>query len=144
VFNADLEDPYNDCLQQHIDQGFSWRPGSASFYTLVDAGNLPVEIRLADQVNLRPDAQRAILVPFTVSPIERIGVSDLVRDEFVDLAKGDYALVFETGLEDEGAEWPTEWCRLTFIRDNAVEGRILRADASMSPSYPLLMDARPA
>ena len=32
VVRPGVQGPYNDCTQEHIDQGFSWREGSISFY----------------------------------------------------------------------------------------------------------------
>ena len=35
VFASALKDPYNDWTDQHISQGFTWRPGSVSFSSMV-------------------------------------------------------------------------------------------------------------
>jgi hypothetical protein len=49
-------------------QGFTRRPGTVSFATLGDLGDLRVEVRLADGLDVLPTAVRAIVVPFAVSP----------------------------------------------------------------------------
>jgi hypothetical protein len=137
VDDAGLHETYNAWRQQHIDQGFSWRPGSVSFRTLRDVGNQKVTVRRANQINVRPDAQRVILVPFTVSPPGRIGISDLMEDQFINMPGGSYSLLFETGYDDDG----DIWCDLTFVPGAPATAQVLRADAALSPSYPLLMEA---
>jgi Competence protein J (ComJ) len=139
VIDEGLNESYNAWRQQHIDQGFSWRPGSVSFRTLRDVGNQSVTVRRADQTNPRPDAQRSILVPFTVSPPGRLANSDLMEDQFINMPGGSYSLLFETGYDVDSEIW----CDLTFVPGAPATAQILRADAVLSPSYPLLMEAEP-
>jgi hypothetical protein len=46
VFRSRLEHPFNDWTPRHVKQGFSWRPGSVSFATLVESGPHSVEVRV--------------------------------------------------------------------------------------------------
>ena len=140
VTDGEPGEAYNRWQRQHVGQGFAWRPGSVSFATLEDAGDQRVEVQFANEVSLRPDAERAILVPFTVSASEHIGISNMVEDQFLEVPAGKYALVFQTGYGDNGILWST----LTFVPENNCEAEILRADEGLTPAYPLLMNADPA
>ena len=68
VFDESTAPVPNDWREQHVAQGFTWRPGTVSFATLGDLGNLRVEVRVAEDLDVLPDAVRAIVVPFAVSP----------------------------------------------------------------------------
>lgn len=140
LFDPSLQNPFNDWRPQHVAQRFSWRPESVSFGTLQEGGVLRVEVRLVKEIGLRADAKRAILVPFSVGPSGLIEVAGLDTGKQVNVPEGNYALVFETGYNDDD----TMWCRLTFVPSDSVQAEILRADSEMSPSSPLLMEARPA
>lgn len=133
----------NDWREQHVAQGFTWRPGTVSFATLGDLGDLRVEVRVADDLDVLPEAVRAIVVPFAVSPPGSVGLSDTVDEVTTRVPPGEYALLCEMGYlsEEEGEE--AEWCRLTFAPRRDVQPEILRADELLSPEYPLLMEADP-
>lgn len=72
VFDETVAPLPNDWREQHVAQGFAWRPSTVSFATLGDLGDLRVEVRVADELDVLPDAVRAIVVPFTVSPPGRV------------------------------------------------------------------------
>jgi hypothetical protein len=158
VHNYGLEYPFNDLRDQHIAQGFSWRPGSVSFKPLNLSFCLAVEVWLEDKVYLRPDTVRAILVPFSITSSEGVVITDVTAadpgDEVVLIPEGEYALVFETGFREEYRNNPEyrgedidmlpTWCRFTFVPGEGVQAAILRVDAELSPVYPLLMEAQPA
>ena len=143
VWDATAAPVPNDWREQHVAQGFSWRPGTVSFSTLEDLGTLKVEVRVGDELSLWPDAMRAIVVPFAVSPPGRVDLSDTATDVTTHVAPGEYALLCEMGYlsREEGEE--AEWCRLTFVPGGNVRPEILRADEALSPQYPLLMEAVP-
>jgi hypothetical protein len=140
VFNPNLQNPFNDWQPQHIAQGFSWRPGSVSFGTLEDSGVIHIEIVQAQNISLDNDSKIAILVPFSVSENNSVEISSIGSGQTVEIPNGNYALVFEIGYS-ANAEM---WCRFTFVPKADVQADILIADSSLSPSSPLLMDARPA
>jgi len=123
---------------QHFEQGFSWSPGNVSFGTITDAGIQRVEVRTADEIELKPTAKRAIVVPFSVSSSSRIIVTNIYAIQMIDFVPaGSYALIFETGDDDE------LWCRLTFVRSETAEPAVLIADDELSLTTPLLMEAEP-
>jgi len=65
VFPAGVSDPFNDWTEQHLAQGFSWRPESVSFATLSEAGVHSVDVVVTDSPNEPArNAQRVIEVPF--------------------------------------------------------------------------------
>ena len=133
----------NDWSARHVAQGFAWRPGTVAFGTLGDVGDLRVEVRVAGDPEALPDAARAIVVPFSVSPPGHVTLSDCVNEETVGVPAGEDALFFEIGglKEERGQE--AEWCRLSFVPGGDVQPEILRADAELSPQYPLLMEPDP-
>ena len=157
VFNASLrqEETYHTITDQTLAQGFSARPGSLYFSTLGDCMWITIEVWVAessDEIHLRPETVRAILVPFSV---DRGGVKithtlGLVEGH-VYISEGNYALLFELQLRDdvgylnspkyqENVEggFTEEWCHLTFYpRENSVQPEILRLDAWSAPTYPI-------
>jgi hypothetical protein len=50
VFASSLKQPFNDWSDQHVSQGFAWRPGSVSFRSVVEAGRHSIEIDEANHV----------------------------------------------------------------------------------------------
>jgi hypothetical protein len=148
VFDAGLEYQFNDWTDQHWAQGFSWRPGTVSFRTMNDWGGASL-IKVLDDEKLvpTPDAQRAIVVPFSIGPAGTFTVATFTDMQKLMLPSGNYALLFETGFgekREEDDETPM-WFKLTFVSSaSRVEPRILVADSELSPKYPLLMTAEPA
>ena len=100
-------------------------------------------MRVADNLDVLPEAVRAIVVPFAVLPLGRVELSNTVDDVTTRVPPGYYALLCETGYlsEEEGEE--AEWCRLTFAPRRDVQPEILRAGELPSPRYPLMMEADP-
>jgi hypothetical protein len=147
--------------QQHLSQGFAWSPAEVDFYVDFNKNQLEAcgglfEVYLANQIEVASDSTRAVLVPFTVG--ERgINVSDVVGS-YVDIPipKGHYALLFELKPRDDIEYLNSEqyqcnieagfielFCRLTFVLQESVVSEVLRSDEYLSPSYPLLMEAKP-
>ena len=139
IFDESTAPVPNDWGEQHVAQGFAWRPGTVSFATLGDLGDLRVEVHIADDLDVLPDSVRAIVVPFAVSPPGRVGLSDTVNELTTRVSPGEYALLCEIGYLSEEAEW----CRLTFVLSRDTQPEVLRADKLMSPEHPLLMEADP-
>lgn len=156
IYDASLssQDTFHAVTQQTLAQGFSRRPRSYHFSTLGDCMNLRIEVWLADQqeeVELRTDAVRAIMVPFSVSEAG-IMIADFMGlvEQLIWLTQGEYALVFEIKLRNDAeylnssryqenleGGWTEEWCYLTFYpRVEPVQPEILRVDAWSSPPYP--------
>jgi hypothetical protein len=166
VYVVNADDPDATTLyfeEQHYRQGFAWSPHDAEFDVdlsfrlreLECIGGL-FEVHLADQIELAPDSERAILLPFTVGK-EGIYVCDVgSHPTSISIPEGHYALLFELKERDDpeylnSAEYQHNlegnfieiWCRLTFVPQEVVEPAILRVDEYLSPTYPLLMEAEP-
>ena len=133
----------NDWTERHVAQGFTWGPGTVSFGTLGDVGDLRVEVQVAGDPEARPDAARAIVVPFSASPPGHVTLSDCVNEEAVGVPAGEYALLCEMGYSSKQKGQEEEWCRLSFVPTRDVRPEVLRADTELSPRYPLLMEADP-
>jgi hypothetical protein len=156
IYDPILEFPGNDWDDRHVEQGFTWRPFSVSFRTFGSDDDCEVEIWDASEISIQPNAVRAIVVPFSASMSGSVAITSALHTPKLELKliPDEYALVFEYGLREEYWQNPEyqepyalfvpTWCRLTFIPDRSVEPQILRADSDLSPSYPLLMEARPA
>jgi hypothetical protein len=137
VFNPDLESPFNDWTEQHVRQGFSWRPGSVSFRTLSADGDLEVTSVVGERP-VAPEARRAIVVPFSCTG-SKVEVSTIADSAGVDLPRGEYALRFEHWTDAGGMH-----CRLVFTPSENVKACVLTADEALQPQEPLLMVATPA
>ncbi len=66
VYNVNLTNPFNDWTENHVIQGFSWRPKSVSFGLPNDPIEARVSILSDTKINPKPIALRAILVPFVI------------------------------------------------------------------------------
>jgi hypothetical protein len=171
IFDASLnyEDTYgvSDLL---FAQGFSWRPGCYNLATFTRCFNLTVEVWLADkeeEVTLRDDSLRAILLPFWVPATGlMIDDSDMLAQQRIELAEGEYAMLCELKLRNDqdyleseryqgyvDGGFTEESCYLTFYpRKEPVQPEILRLDTRSSfpswlqdygvlnPTYPLSME----
>jgi len=138
VFNGDLSDPFNDWTAAQVAQGFSWRPGSVSFQTRIEAGPVAVDVKTATDAPPLSGI-RVISVPFTVSKAGEVEVASIADGQVLTIPPGDYQLLFETGDGEPG-----HWCRLTFVPGGAMTPRIIRFDAEIVPPDRLIMDAEPA
>jgi len=143
-----LDRPFNDWRDEHIAQGFSWRPGSVSFSTFAE-GKLDVCIRFQEERTYRLDALRTIEVPFTVPAYTLIEVESMCdKRAAIDLDVGHYRLIFEHGYNSPPDPFHANedmWADFTFIPVPVpVEPRIVRADPTLSPPTSLLMTADPA
>jgi hypothetical protein len=180
IFHTDLdnEDTYaitNLLFTQMFTQGFSLGHGSYNLGTFTRCFNLTVEVWLADkaeEIQIRDDSLRAILLPFWV-PAIGLMVDDFERREQhrIELAEGEYAMLYELKLRNEQEYLESEQyqddvdggiteesCYLTFYpRTEPVQPEILRLETSSSfppwlqgyhilnPTYPLsIEDAGPA
>jgi hypothetical protein len=139
VCDPAIEKPFNDWQPQHIRQGFAWRPGSVSF-AVYDTDAYTVELCFEDQIVVQPHAERAIVVPFRVPQTGSVELAVVGDSHEVRIDQGDYALLFQLWHVNANSVW----CRITFVPQAFARPSILRADAELSPSMPLLMEANPA
>lgn len=158
VWDAKLnpEETYHEVNEQTLSQGFSARFGrSLNFSTLGDCMGISIEVWYADktdEIALKDDTIRAILVPFLVSEWFKIGDFMGAVEVSLSAAPGNYALLFEIKLRNDeeylnSSEYQEnievgfseEWCCLTFYpRAEAIQPEIVRLDAWSSPPYELL------
>jgi hypothetical protein len=140
VFLAGQPNPFNNWTEQHVAQGFAWRPGSVSFRTL-DDGALAVSVTRTRRFDESSTATRVIRVPFEVPVGKRVEIGSMFDSQQIELPTGDYALIFEHGYDSEGKMW----CNLLFEPVvQAVQASVLRADKELRLSEQLLMEAEPA
>lgn len=141
VFDAELQDPFNDWTDVHVRQGFSWRRGSVSFGTLREGGELAVEVSTGSSEREELPADRAIVVPFHVPSHGLVEVGGIASGVQLELKPGEYELTFEHGTEEEKGMW----ARLRFRPvDRPVDPRILKSGGELDPPDQFLMAARPA
>jgi len=135
-----MQDPFNDWNEQHLAQGFSWRAGSISFKTPLRDGEIDVTVDLISNVVIRPDATRAIVVPFTTWG-GLVEISSIAQSEVIDIPPGRYAVLFQSGVRNKRS-----WCTIGLLESTItpVEPIILRGDEDLDPHIELLMEAEPA
>ena len=142
VFASSLELPFNDWTDQHVSQGFAWRPGSVSFRSMAVAGRHLVEIDVASQAGVvHRDAVRVVEVPFEVPADGAVDVGSIAETVQLSLPPGAFLLRCEF-LSPPGAEG--ERARLTFCRGEVPDFAVVRADAELSVGGELLTTAQPA
>lgn len=142
VFCNRLAAPFNEWTDQHVAQGFAWRPDSVAFRTLVDAASHHIEIAI---VSSRPPLEagvvRAIEVPFAVPESGRCEVASISDTTEIELPHGRYSLRCEfLGAGDDGVER----MRLVFWENAAAQFAVVRADRELNPGDVLLTEAQAA
>lgn len=136
VFDAALTKPFNNWLNDHVAQGFSWRHGSVSFKTLTEGDQYEIDLVKTDvDIPVLPTAIRVIQVPFDVSKNGLVEVASISGGVQAELIPGEYALRFEC--------YPNLKIRLVFVRGGDRGFKILREDDGLSPRYPLRIKADP-
>ncbi|MCC6553654.1 MAG: hypothetical protein IT372_11625 [Polyangiaceae bacterium] len=139
VFGTRLDRPFNDWTDEHVKQGFSWRPGSVSFATLDDGGPLRVRVSSAPFETSSSRASRVIQVPFEVPEYGEVDVASIGQAVTLELPSGTYALLFEHGRDEHGM-----WATFHFVRSDLARPEIIRADPEIHPPEALIMTAQPA
>jgi hypothetical protein len=141
VFDSALHERFTKWTTKHVDQGFAWREGSASFLTLIEAGVARLRILVSvDPPGPSQDAVRVIEVPFDVPGHGRIEVGGFSSRTIIDVSPGRYTLRFEAFAPDSPSE-----CRidLAFVKDDKPGFRIVRADPALRLEGQLLTTAAP-
>lgn len=139
VFQYDLNHPFNDWNDTHINQGFTWRAGSVSFGTLSNDEKCKITIRVIGKKEVDIDVIRAIVVPFNVDK-EGIGVGSIMETTAIPIEEGMYELLFSVKLLENGLAHYF----LEFIRNDNPIPSIIKADKELIPPSVLLMEAEPA
>jgi hypothetical protein len=138
VFDAALDEPFNDWTDEHVHQGFAWRPGSVSFGAAENV-ETAVVIDVVSSVEPDPAAFRVIAVPFTVPPHRGIVVGSIGDEREIEVDGGTYQLTFELGTKDKNP-----WCRISFVPNSDPQPRIIKADSEITKRDALMMSANPA
>jgi hypothetical protein len=126
--------------RQHSTQGFLWEPDSVTVATLWHCDELHIEVYLDEPLTPTAGAARALVAPFTVTAAGRVLVTTFVEGDPIDLAPGDYALLYETGRFDDPAEAKVPgyeelvrmWARFVFSRETVTEAHYLIVDEQLS------------
>lgn len=142
IFDASLTLPFNDWTAEHVRQGFAWRPGSVSFRTLDEGGEIEIEVSRTQTLDeTTSSAARIIDVPFAVPESGNIEVASITAGVTLALPPGGCSLRFEHGIGND----QRMWAKLSFRpATTVVAPRIVRADAELMPPAVLVMEAVPA
>lgn len=139
IFESSLDQPFNDWSDKSFSQGFAWRPGSASFRTVLDDGRHLVSLFLNEEVPpLDENCIRAFRVPFEAleGNVEVASVSDSTP---LSIPSGSYALQVEM-LEPLDGQAKVN-VRLT---TGASDFKVLRSDPDLNVPDELDLLALPA
>ena len=141
VFPDALSDPFNRWTDEHVGQGFSWRPGSVSFATLVENGLHHVTVKVLEgPPALSTAAIRAVEVPFDVPDSGRVEIASISASSSVVLPPGRYQLRCEfLALEKSDVSA----VNLLFWLSKDPHFVVALADSGLSPPKPLLLTADP-
>lgn len=141
IFRGDLLHPFNDWTDKHVAQGFSWRPGSVSFRTLIESGECNIEIDTVFRMSLPDvDAVRIIDVPFDVPENGEIEVASIAESVPLTLPSGSFLLRCELFAPRDSISR----IRLIFAKNEPPKFEIVRADDGISIGADLLKNAKPA
>jgi len=141
IFDPSLDVGFNDWTDQHVAQGFSWRPGSVAFGTLDEGG--PHLVRLivgAHDSNVA--GARVIDVPFHVPPDGRIEVASIPSGQQLHVPPGTYQLRFEAFFAASDDALPV--IALRFRPNDEPVFAVVVADSDLNPGPELLLTAQPA
>jgi hypothetical protein len=131
IFQGTLPQPFNAWSDRNVSQGFSWRPSSVSFRSLVDDGEHKVNLFINKPVpGINANISRAFRVPFETSTgnIEIASISDLFS---LKVFPGKYLLQIEFfDIKNESMpeinirfnQGESEFCILKADYDITVEG----------------------
>lgn len=138
VFDPALVGPYNDWNEEHVAQGFSWRPGSVSFATADIVTPVIVDVTRLEAPPVTDEAASAIRVPFDVSTRGLVEIGSIASSVEVSFPAGSYALYF---LEPQRGEDPF---RLIFVPMDDVDPAVLKEGAKARQQDRYLMMATAA
>lgn len=138
VFDAELEQPYNDWDDAHTAQGFSWRPGSVSFAVENSIHSVAVDVTVRDLPPDLVDSSTAIRVPFDVPPSGRVEVGSIMSGVEVAIPPGRYALYCIAPRSDDQAY------HLSFVTSGDLHAEVLTEGATAHKQQVYEMAARAA
>jgi hypothetical protein len=142
VFARSLDRPFNQWTDRHVAQGFSWRPGSAAFRTIAEAGRhlVTVTVDVSEEAQ-QSDAVRVIDVPFTIPADGAVEIGSISDSSPFEIPPGTYKLRFECYKPVSGQ---AARIRFQFTRDSNPTFAIVSADPDLKPEKELLLTASAA
>lgn len=142
VFDATLNQPFNDWTDRNFLQGFTWSLGSVSFRAVVENGLHLIEIDIVENVgDVHPEAIRVLEVPFEISANGAIEIGSIAETVPLSLKMVKYLLRCEF-LHPAGARG--DRVRMSFGQRDPLRFAIVRADPELSATGELLTTAHPA
>ena len=137
VFDPSLDAPYNTWADEHVAQGFSWRPGSVSFAMDDDCVLAVVEVAVADGPPSLDAAESAIRTPFVAAAAGTVEIGSVLSGFEVELPPGPYALFFL-------APWSSaQPFQLIFVPADEVSPAVLKEGRNARIQSNYLMVAEP-
>jgi hypothetical protein len=142
VFDAGLNQPFNNWADEHFSQGFAWRPGSVSFMCLVENGSHNVEISMVDffdDINL--NAVRVFDVPFEGPSSGFIEIGSITETNKFNFPLGSYVLICELIEYQKNSD---KFVKLIFAKKEIQHFKIVLADFELPHNFEIVKDATPA
>jgi hypothetical protein len=142
VFDSALAHPFSMWTQRHVDQGFAWRNGSASFRTVENSGPHVIEVMAtSEDPDLSPEAARIIEVPFEIRATGSVEIASITQRFSAEAPPSLHSLRFECFLARTAVQ---PMVKLFFIKNNNPTFRVLRADEALNLAGELVTSASPA
>lgn len=144
VFDLSTPD-FNDWNDEHVAQGFSWRPNHVSFGVPDHDGKCLVDISVVDHVpELSPSVLRAIRVPFDAS--DQVLVATVFDENELNVPRGNYSLYFwlSEGNPNRPIDPYAYKLNFFFVGGYSEDFEILRRSGEMSTDKILTTEAEPA
>ncbi len=138
VFRSEFKNPFNDWQEEHVNQGFSWRPGSVSFKTLDEEGEITLYYSKKTSFEIDINTIRGIRVPFEITGEGLVEISSITESIPLKFQPGSYNLFYESGIK------PSPWIKFTFILNEQVKADVFKCDKGLNPQEPFLMSANEA
>ncbi|KPF69553.1 hypothetical protein IP69_10665 [Bosea sp. AAP35] len=145
AFRAKLPRAGSLWTDDHVAQGFAWRPETVAFGVPDHDGQCVLQAAVADAPYSLADAVLwAVAVPFEVTT-GKVSVGTVLNTRDLDVPVGRYSLVFEAwpGRERAGETYAF-MLRLLFCPDAAPDFAILRKGEEITTDVVLRRDADPA
>lgn len=136
IFNADIENPFSNWTDKHVEQGFTYRDNIIGIMTINENCNL--DIKLNKDSIIYDNSIRGYIFPFSVNSNEVIEVASISDSFQVSIAKGQYSLIIQLQENDK--------CIISFVDNSIINDniRIVKADESIKRTNDLILQAEEA
>lgn len=141
LFNQDIEYPFSDWTDAHVNQGFVWREGAISFGTLTESVDSTINFIYLTQKDYHlkwsENSKIRISLPFKVTDIIEFGsLFDTVE---VELPKGLYQVYFEACEVEH-----KEVYNIILVENQYPFAKVHLLEDGQNPPLKLLMSGEPA